>query len=84
MIQKRRTALLKLHSKEIRKQIQTKEENAKQKKTKYLEEGKALKKRLLHEKALLEQIKKDKLALLYQTGVDPKYCTELARKKITL
>jgi len=54
----------------------------KQEKREFLEEGKKVRDKLTNERHLLETIKYDKLNDLMNDGIEEKYTTELAKKKI--
>lgn len=73
---------LKAHANVIRKQIEKNTEVKKQERLDYLEEGKRVRQKLEDERLKVEQIKQQKLAGIQQLGIEPKYQTELAKKKI--
>eukprot|EP00330_Aristerostoma_sp_ATCC50986_P008638 CAMPEP_0114584982 /NCGR_PEP_ID=MMETSP0125-20121206/8633_1 /TAXON_ID=485358 ORGANISM="Aristerostoma sp., Strain ATCC 50986" /NCGR_SAMPLE_ID=MMETSP0125 /ASSEMBLY_ACC=CAM_ASM_000245 /LENGTH=50 /DNA_ID=CAMNT_0001779819 /DNA_START=490 /DNA_END=642 /DNA_ORIENTATION=- len=47
-----------------------------------LEEGRKVKNMLSSERLILEELKRDKVRELQGLGVDPKFTTQIARKKI--
>jgi len=74
---------LKQHSDQLKKQIALNEERKKLERREFLEEGKKVRDKLSNERKLLETIKYEKLNELVNDGIEDKYTTELARKKIT-
>eukprot|EP00775_Hariotina_reticulata_P006096 gene6096-6333_t len=70
------------YKKDLLGQIQAREETNRAERLSYLEEGKKLRQVQQHEKALLEQVKQQKLEELAAGGVPEKYCAELARLNI--
>jgi len=75
---------MKQHSHQLKKQIAINEEKKKQDKKELLEEGKKIKDKLSGEKRLLENIKSNKIDELITFGIESKYTSELARKKIMI
>lgn len=73
---------LKAHSEQIKKQVAMIEEKKKQDRREFLEEGKKVRDKLAAEKYVLESIKQQKIDELLGVGIDAKYTTELARKRI--
>lgn len=72
------------HSRELRSQIQAREEKALQERRDFLEEGNTVRAQIGSERKKLEKIKARKIEELKKTGVPEKYCAELARKKISI
>jgi len=72
------------HAEELRKQMALNEEKRKQESRTALEEGKKIKDKLAKEKKTLETIKSNKLDQLIGTGVEHRYTTDLAKKKIII
>lgn len=83
-LEKEKEELLKKHAEELRKQISLNEELKKQAERDRLEEGKKIKDNLANHKKLLENIKSKKLDDLKGLGINEKYTSELARKKIVI
>merc|ERR1712139_752061 len=72
------------HAKELRAQINAREEKALQERRDFLEEGNIVRATIGGERRKLEKIKARKIDELKKTGVPEKYWAELARKKISI
>lgn len=70
------------HSKQLRAQIQQKEEIKKQERLDYLEEGKIVRQEQEAQKRKLEHIKQKKLEEMGSLGIPDKYKADLAKKKV--
>ena len=82
-IEEEKKSVLKSHSVGIRTQILQNEEQKKQERLNYLEEGKMVRQKLEDEKKKIERIKDKKMGELKGLDIPGKYQAELARKKIT-
>jgi len=80
--EQQRLTMIKNHANQLKKQIALNEEKNRQDKRDFLEEGKKIKDKLMHEKRVLEQIKTEKIAELKSQNIPAKYQGELAKKKI--
>jgi len=76
--------MLTQHAKELRNQINSREEKALQERRDFLEEGNIVRATIGSERRKLEKIKGRKIDELKKTGVPEKYWAELARKKISI
>ncbi|KAJ7281169.1 hypothetical protein O6H91_Y367800 [Diphasiastrum complanatum] len=72
------------HKEQILEQIRKRKEQRDREVKEAREEGERMRQRLLAEKQVLEQIKARKLKELQNEGIPPKYCAELARKKLAI
>jgi len=72
------------HCDELRHQISGREEKALQERRDFLEEGNTVRATIGSERKKLEKIKGRKIDELRKAGVPEKYCSELARKKISI
>merc|ERR1719272_1886318 len=77
-------SMLNKHSKELRTQINHREEKALQERRDFLEEGNIVRASIGSERRKLEKIKNRKIDELKKTGVPDKYWSELAKKKISI
>jgi len=84
MKDRERANRMKDHSNQLKKQIAINEEKKRQDKKELLEEGKKIKDKLSNEKKLLETIKQSKIEELVVSGIENKYTSELARKRIMI
>merc|ERR1719272_2161435 len=76
--------MLTQHARELRNQINSREEKALQERRDFLEEGNIVRATIGSERRKLEKIKGRKIDELKKTGVPEKYWAELARKKISI
>lgn len=72
------------HANQLKTQILTNAEKASLQQREYLEEGRKLRTEIESEQKKLETIRLEKLGGLRTDGVPEKYCSDLARKKITV
>jgi len=77
-------SMLNKHSKELRTQINAREEKALQERRDFLEEGNIVRASIGSERRKLEKIKTKKIDELKKIGVPDKYWSELAKKKISI
>jgi len=83
-LEQERKQLIKEHANELKKQIALHQEKLLQEKRSRLEEGKKIKDKLAAEQRTLNRLKEQKMAELAAAGVNEKYMSDLARKKIVV
>ena len=77
-----RKKLLSEHNLELRRQIKEKEEDEKMKSRENLEEGRKIKQGTLEEIRKYEDIKKDKIQILKDMGIEEKYINDLEKLSV--
>lgn len=81
-IEEEKKDVLKKHSNQLRTQIHTNDEQGKQDRLDYLEEGRKIRQKIDDERVKIEAIKQKKLGELGALNIPEKYAAELAKKKI--
>jgi hypothetical protein len=72
------------HATELKKQMALNQEKKFQDKRTHLEEGKKVKDKLAYEQRTLDKLKTQKMGELAGAGVNEKYMSDLARKKVAV
>lgn len=71
------------HSHKVRAQIANNEQNKKQERLDYLEEGRKVRENIQNERVKIQQIQGAKLDELKKLGIDNKYMYELQKKTVS-